>query len=864
MPKYANAATTPLKNEKDKYLGSLTLSNYDSTTNKVFDAGVLADLYAALTGVEGATLQRVADDLVGTMSEAYGYNNPLYPAYDATTYLPTYKTAADIYALNDNHNITVRLNGQEFAVSFLTTDKNGHVIATLWMTQPLVDGGITVTGKLGWATAAYNTNYTTSIGESYTSHAYSTSMVRMKVLNAGPTDGTATAYAMGTSNANVTSLNQSVDSETRKGNVLAPFTLENSALIGTGYANQSLIGYLVQPSQVEYTYWLSYPYAGGNGANTSYFLNEALTSPMKLPTVANANTEFYASGKGTHQGYWWNQGVLNYATSTENHYNDWGSDYIWIPSLSETGYSAIGGLWGTGLTTTGQIRFGDEQKSDSSTLAGSTDSTERVWLRSSYTSNPDSVRVLSSSGTSPGCLTAATLAVRPALHLDLTAADESAVLNKPTADNTQFVYDSMEKKYTPNGYNSNAMDITGNVQTNANEDGYTVSVSPKNGYTWTDGTTTAVSFTFIIKKANSEVTPKLSDEMTGLYNSMTVEDIILAVDPTKNPKPANGIFKWTCDTTQYIKNGAVYSWEFIPADEYIDNYNTTTGEYTAAGVTTDVLDRIEVAKNDNFADKEFYTTNLYSQLKSYITVTAIYQSGVQHKVLEYGFGPLVNGIGALDELNLPAGDNVSVTVSYDTKSATFTIPKVTEVTVESVELTFQQLNAKVYPYNTLEDLTTLSGAVLVVSAKYNNLNTETVTDFELKLVDGTAFKVGANEFYAVYGGVESNTATVNVSKAVYDTSDLKFEDKLAPYTGEKFDTTGWVTGLPAGVTVTYSCETDMTQIGKHVVTAHFSGDEENYEAIPDMTATLTIENNYALPEIVNDTLFYNPEGNTFE
>ncbi|MDE6868236.1 MAG: hypothetical protein K2J83_03735, partial [Clostridia bacterium] len=93
---------------------------------------------------------------------------------------------------------------------------------------------------------------------------------------------------------------------------------------------------------------------------------------------------------------------------------------------------------------------------------------------------------------------------------------------------------------------------------------------------------------------------------------------------------------------------------------------------------------------------------------------------------------------------------------------------------------------------------------------------------------------------------------------------MKFEDKLAPYTGEAYDTEGWVTGLPTGVTVTYSCETDMTEIGKHTVTAHFSGDYENYEAIADMTATLTIENNYALPEFAEDTLYYNPAGNTFE
>ncbi|MDE6867524.1 MAG: hypothetical protein K2J83_00065, partial [Clostridia bacterium] len=781
MPKYANAATTPLKNEKDKYLGSLTLSNYDSTTNKVFDAGVLADLYAALTGVEGANLQTVANDLVGTHSEMYGYSKKVN--------LPEYKTAAQLYELNDNHNITVNLNGQEFAVSFLTTDNNGHVIATLWMTQPLKDSeDTTVTGKMGWATAAYEVDYTTSIGESYISNAYSTSLLRMKVLNAGPTDGTATAYAMGTSNANVTSLNQSVDSETRKGNLLAPFTLDNSALVGTGYANKSLIEYLVQPSQVEYTYWLDWPATSGSKANTSYPLNETLTSPLYLSTsVGKTTTKFYGGeSNGSHLGYWWNAGVYNYATSTVNHYNDWGDDYIWIPSITETGHATADGFWATGSSTTGQIRFNQEGTKDTETLAGTKVSTEHVWLRTGNPTSPSNSRFLSSSGTAVYAYSAASLAVRPALHLDLTAADESKVLNKPTADNTQFVYDSMEKTYTPNGYNSNAMDITGNVQTNANESGYKVTVTPKNGLTWADGTADPVSFTFIIKKADSVVTPELAyDEMkvNALYNTMQISDLILMVDPTKNPKPTKGTFKWTCDTTQLIEEDGVYSWEFTPADEYINNYNTSKGTFTVTNVTADVLKDISVETNEDFDSAEFYTSDTYSVLRSYLTVTAVYQSGLSKTVATYGFG---TAAGALNSSNLTAGENISVPICYETKSKTITIPKVTAVIVESLSLLFIQSTAKIDITNKLNDLTDMNGVSLIVTATFNNTDTKSVDNFELKLVDGTAFKVGANDFYAVYGGVESNRVTVNVSKAVYDISALKFEDKLAPYTGEAY------------------------------------------------------------------------------
>ncbi|MDE7264784.1 MAG: hypothetical protein K2N52_00725, partial [Clostridia bacterium] len=214
-----------LKSSNDLDIGELTVANYDSSNGSaVFSGEKLSALYDALTGTtdNSATLNKVAATLVGTMTSTYGYGS-------ATVNLPTYKTAADLYALNGGKNIVVSLAGQQFAVSFLTTDSRGHVIATLWMTQPLKDSsGTMVTGKFGWATAAYSINYTTTIGESYISNAYSSSMLRMKLLNAGATSGSATAYAMGSTNSNnVTTRGVTVSSAERLSNVLAPFTLDN-------------------------------------------------------------------------------------------------------------------------------------------------------------------------------------------------------------------------------------------------------------------------------------------------------------------------------------------------------------------------------------------------------------------------------------------------------------------------------------------------------------------------------------------------------------------------------------------------------------------------------------------------------------
>ena len=88
-----------------------------------------------------------------------------------------------------------------------------------------------------------------------------------------------------------------------------------------------------------------------------------------------------------------------------------------------------------------------------------------------------------------------------------------------------------------------------------------------------------------------------------------------------------------------------------------------------------------------------------------------------------------------------------------------------------------------------------------------------------------------------YNGAMSETVTFTVAKAVYDMSGVKFENKTVDANGNAQTIT--VSGrLPDGVTVTYSGS--GTEAGTYTITAKFSGDFANYEAIADMTATLTV------------------------
>ena len=83
---------------------------------------------------------------------------------------------------------------------------------------------------------------------------------------------------------------------------------------------------------------------------------------------------------------------------------------------------------------------------------------------------------------------------------------EKAKLTKPTANVDTFTYTGSEQTYTPEGFDSDTMTISGNVQTNAGKYTVTVSVTDKDNYVWADDTDTDITFTFAIGKAEQSVT----------------------------------------------------------------------------------------------------------------------------------------------------------------------------------------------------------------------------------------------------------------------------------------------------------------------------------------------------------------------
>ena len=95
--------------------------------------------------------------------------------------------------------------------------------------------------------------------------------------------------------------------------------------------------------------------------------------------------------------------------------------------------------------------------------------------------------------------------------------------------------------------------------------------------------------------------------------------------------------------------------------------------------------------------------------------------------------------------------------------------------------------------------------------------------------------------------LEEKEATLTIAKAEYDMSGVKFESSEAVYDGKEHSVA--LEGqLPNGVAVEVS-KNAFIDAGSYRVTASFSGDENNYEAIPEKNATLTILPSNTTPNV---------------
>ncbi|MGN1372651.1 MAG: uL15 family ribosomal protein [Candidatus Coproplasma sp.] len=163
------------------------------------------------------------------------------------------------------------------------------------------------------------------------------------------------------------------------------------------------------------------------------------------------------------------------------------------------------------------------------------------------------------------------------------------------------------------------------------------------------------------------------------------------------------------------------------------------------------------------------------------------------------------------------------------------------VTLTVVAVTLTGIEVSTQPNKTLYTaLTPFESDGMVITAKYNDSSTQDVTSEVSVSENATSLRYGTDGLVVItftYQGKTTNL-TVTVNKAVYDMSSVALVNTQFTYDGQGHSI--YVSGgLPDGVAVSYT-NNGQIDAGSYCITAHFTGDYENYEAIADMAATLNI------------------------
>ncbi|MCX4314245.1 MAG: hypothetical protein OSJ83_10390, partial [Clostridia bacterium] len=378
----ANATTT--------VIGELTLDGTGNANSngKAFNGNNLTKLYEYLTGSSTtATFADVSALVAGTQN------------YGASSTIPTLVSSEDFRTANGGKNLILEFGGKEWTATSLTRDNNGNVILSLWSNYTENSPFATWAGGIG-------ANY------QYPANMYSASYVRAYILNGGrPKDTTGTipdtcGYAASGGASLVAAPAQ------REASGFARFTM---AQIG-GVTNE-IFNYIVRPVDVKYQEIQSRPNHMRNAsANAWSMASEA----WGVPDV----NKIYST-------------IFDY--STRSKYDDWKYDTLWIPSMTEVG-NGYDGYVGTTYAMDG-IWLTDSAQKNYQTPTYS-------WLRTLNNSGANPINAPVANGLSITAKSAAGFYAmssddgspggRPALHLNLTAADAAAAYEAPSDVETVY------------------------------------------------------------------------------------------------------------------------------------------------------------------------------------------------------------------------------------------------------------------------------------------------------------------------------------------------------------------------------------------------------------------------------------------
>lgn len=304
---------------------------------------------------------------------------------------------AKTYGKSSSQDVVVKFGNLEWQVVYLSKDNNGNSILTLWLansTQSAFSGRSTAEGSyFGFYNSGFYSSwsanwYKNDLTAKYPANMYGASYIRAVTLNNGG------QYS--------TSITSAVSASQNSNSAFAKFTMPS--------VSGSFTKYIVKPIDVR---WQEY------GQNRKTIFGSQYSAPNEnwSPNIPN-------NGSYMGESYTFGSSSGNYTNYANNALNQtWARDYIWLPSLSEVGYSnSYIGMW---KLSENQLKNYDGQMSNTSisgnvgTVSGTLSTYS--WLRSgdasSYNYQSDAIQPMGS-GMVNGSVYVLN-AVRPAFHLNL-------------------------------------------------------------------------------------------------------------------------------------------------------------------------------------------------------------------------------------------------------------------------------------------------------------------------------------------------------------------------------------------------------------------------------------------------------------
>ena len=363
------------------HLNLTAAANYVSTD--LGDATVINEIFAdnATTGGEfnQANLQQLINALAGsntTVAQLQSTVSASSTTVGATSNAKTYGSTMQIA----EKNIVVQFGGTYWIAVFLSSAQTPTEGKGSTGNKP-TDGDVILTlwQLTGTEYATWSAGYRDNADGLYPANMYGTSKIRAVTLNNGG------SYA--------TSLNGALTTATQS--TINPYAKFNMSIYSGGKSNISQ--YLVAPRYVSYQ---------GN---------------LNVPSDWN----WKQAGKSQNNEAWGALGADQYYDSRcyegKTNYAQWKDDLIWLPACSEIGNSYKGrensGIWNTSMSQISSAGI--------------------VWLRTAHPDNSYVSYTLTADGVIYNSEAATSRLVRPALHLNLTAAAESVEHNYEYRDDGQ-------------------------------------------------------------------------------------------------------------------------------------------------------------------------------------------------------------------------------------------------------------------------------------------------------------------------------------------------------------------------------------------------------------------------------------------